>query len=914
MNLIFEIDRQRILDGSTGAPIASLQFSYPDKYPLTISITRGNQPHPVTGNVYVTLKPASAPLSAPLALLTIPVNGSATATGILDTYIQEMDDWVPAANKRAAQFEILVVSTTGGTEVSVDVPAQVSRRYNSVDQPGVTVAEKSLATQAEAEAGTNNAKWMSPLRVAQAISHLAEFADTTDELSEGTENLFFTTARAKAALSDELSEIGSEISGLNDAIDAEEAARIAGDTALDTKITAETTARTTALSAESQARQTADSALQTQIDGKVSLGEFTSGLAERDDRIAEVETALDSKATTTALSTETSSRTAEDQSLANEINRVEEAQIAGDEALQTGVDSKVSNYTHEDFGEQPNVAPGAIQLRNKEEPLLVALEYDPRADLWTIADADNFREKLVAAKSGFTEGGEVEKASELFEGAGGVTGLKLYDTTVTFNGVNYDSGENLETSFRTAIGAQAAGSYATLDSNNKVPASQIPDLAITDFLGACANQTEMLAKTGQKGDWITRSDDGKVYVITGDSPSNAGSWTALSYPVAPPAPVQSVAGKSGAVTLALEDLTNFSSLAAAAYKPTSISAEVTSNTGTSSDSYSAAQLRSQAWTITFRAPRTIDFFLPNTLTNGSQVIFAPQLGDLYTAEILESGDFTGQWTARFKSGSTTIHTVTRAESDLEKSSLRFVYNGTSWVLDRTVYHQHTYSDLLDTPEDVATGYFDRPTDAASRPSVQGQAPYQVVLANDTRLIDPRRTAWVQPPSSPFPGAISAASLIAGQQYDIAVIGTTDWTSIGFPSITKTGNAASGSTTLVVDWPAFGIANGMFVSGTGIQPGTTVTGGISNTLTISLPTTQAITGSTVTFSNPIVSGGRFTKNSTPATGTGSAIPVVGAAAPPELGTMAYDGSFLYIAVPTPGGQSLRWARTPLSMTW
>jgi hypothetical protein len=100
-------------------------------------------------------------------------------------------------------------------------------------------------------------------------------------------------------------------------------------------------------------------------------------------------------------------------------------------------------------------------------------------------------------------------------------------------------------------GKQPTGSYATLDSNNKVPASQIPDLAITDFLGACANQTEMLAKTGQKGDWITRSDDGKVYVITGDSPSNAGSWTALSYPAAP---VQSVAGRTGAVTLTKSDV------------------------------------------------------------------------------------------------------------------------------------------------------------------------------------------------------------------------------------------------------------------------------------------------------------------------------------------------------------------------
>jgi hypothetical protein len=77
----------------------------------------------------------------------------------------------------------------------------------------------------------------------------------------------------------------------------------------------------------------------------------------------------------------------------------------------------------------------------------------------------------------------------------------------------------------------AADGVATLDSSGKVPASQIPDIAVSDYLGSAANQAAMLALTGQKGDWVTRTDDGKVYVITGDMPSEASSWTALSYPV-----------------------------------------------------------------------------------------------------------------------------------------------------------------------------------------------------------------------------------------------------------------------------------------------------------------------------------------------------------------------------------------------
>jgi hypothetical protein len=112
--------------------------------------------------------------------LTVPVNSSSSVSGVLDTFVQEMDDFLPAANRRAVAFEVLVVSDSDSTEVSVSVNAQISRRYNSLDQPGVTVAEKSLATQADAETGTNNTKWMSPLRVSQAISALSSFSRDHD--------------------------------------------------------------------------------------------------------------------------------------------------------------------------------------------------------------------------------------------------------------------------------------------------------------------------------------------------------------------------------------------------------------------------------------------------------------------------------------------------------------------------------------------------------------------------------------------------------------------------------------------------------------------------------------------------------------------------------------------------------------
>lgn len=249
-----------------------------------------------------------------------------------------------------------------------------------------------------------------------------------------------------------------------------------------------------------------------------------------------------------------------------------------------------------------------------------------------------------------------------------------------------------------------------------------------------------------------------------------------------------------AVETALDGKSDSAALTGRAYIPQPHSHEITA---TNTDGMIAANFRAQSWTLTFKAARAFDFHFPATITVMGQILSGPKIGDFCTIEILESGVFSGDWTARFKRpDGSLVHTVTRSDSELEKSSLRFVYDGSAWELDRTVYHQHTYRDLLDTPPDVETGYFDRATDAASRPPAQGQASHQVVLSNDSRLKDARSVDWLTPPPN----------------------------------------------------------------------------------------------------SPIIPTG------------------VGAPEPPAPGTMSYDGSHLYIVVPMPGGQSLRWARSPMSATW
>ena len=121
-----------------------------------------------------------------------------------------------------------------------------------------------------------------------------------------------------------------------------------------------------------------------------------------------------------------------------------------------------------------------------------------------------------------------------------------------------DVDKPVSTATQTALDAKvntsalgAVSGVATLDSAGKLLTTQLPNLAISEYLGTAATQTAMLALTGQKGDWVNRSDIGTVFIITGDTPSQIASWTQLNYPTAP---VTSVAGKTGTVTLAKADV------------------------------------------------------------------------------------------------------------------------------------------------------------------------------------------------------------------------------------------------------------------------------------------------------------------------------------------------------------------------
>jgi hypothetical protein len=84
-----------------------------------------------------------------------------------------------------------------------------------------------------------------------------------------------------------------------------------------------------------------------------------------------------------------------------------------------------------------------------------------------------------------------------------------------------------------------------------VPTSQIPAIALVQYLGQAANQAAMLALRGQGGDWCIRTDSSTEWVIVANNGATLSDWIQLPNGISP---VSSINGQTGAVTLGTGDL------------------------------------------------------------------------------------------------------------------------------------------------------------------------------------------------------------------------------------------------------------------------------------------------------------------------------------------------------------------------
>ena len=95
-----------------------------------------------------------------------------------------------------------------------------------------------------------------------------------------------------------------------------------------------------------------------------------------------------------------------------------------------------------------------------------------------------------------------------------------------------------------------ANGYAGLDASGKISSSALPAIAVTDTF-VVATQAAMLALTAEVGDVAVRTDLNKSFILKTAGASVLANWQEL---LTPTDTVLSVAGKTGAVTLAVADV------------------------------------------------------------------------------------------------------------------------------------------------------------------------------------------------------------------------------------------------------------------------------------------------------------------------------------------------------------------------
>lgn len=128
-------------------------------------------------------------------------------------------------------------------------------------------------------------------------------------------------------------------------------------------------------------------------------------------------------------------------------------------------------------------------------------------------------------------------------------------TALAINNVDNTSDANKPISTATAsalagkVDTSAVGvTIATLDGGGKIPASQLPAIAVTDTF-VVASQAAMLALTAQVGDVAVRTDLQKSFILKAEPASTLANWQELLAPAGGGGTVTSVAVSGGTTGL-----------------------------------------------------------------------------------------------------------------------------------------------------------------------------------------------------------------------------------------------------------------------------------------------------------------------------------------------------------------------------
>jgi hypothetical protein len=251
MRLFLDIDTREFLQSpSFPRALTTLALKRRDTDLIELQFVRDRvvQDLPTGTTIRLGLKPANSYTAEFLATGTFTKDGTGTATRyLLDLNLNTVplnEAFAASTPEPVTLAAMLEVEWTSGTNISssLTLPVTIANDVirgdegEPVDLPIFYITETNdlQATQAEAEAGANNTKWMSPLRTAEAIAALAatdwdSIADKPDAFPPSTHtHAISDTTGLQAALDGKASSSHthaiSDTTGLQAALDGKQAA------------------------------------------------------------------------------------------------------------------------------------------------------------------------------------------------------------------------------------------------------------------------------------------------------------------------------------------------------------------------------------------------------------------------------------------------------------------------------------------------------------------------------------------------------------------------------------------------------------------------------------------------------------------------------------------------------------------
>jgi len=486
------------------------------------------------------------------------------------------------------------VTTANAASVTANNASSASTTAVTTANSAVTTATNALTTADSAVATANSADNKSNAAVTTAntaLTNSTTAVGTSNSASAAATSAVNTANSAVNTADSAVITASSAVSTANSAVSTANTASTNASTAVSTANTASTNASTAVTTANTAATDATTAV--TTANSAVTTANTASTTANTASTTANVAAALANTATTTANGAVTTANTADTNASAAVVTANAASTAVSAAVLFTlianvaGISSSPSNNDYIEIGDSTGIQSftplsGLPSGFSGASGLTVRLRYETPSTSWVFMNyfandtATRYLTKNIPVVIGDSTNGAGQITLNCEHNTHGVSiqgpphsataiyTLTLPDDTgsngqfLKTDGTGYTSwAESPVTSVASKTGAVtlAKGDVGlsncddTSDANKpvssatqtalnakadliagKLNASQLPDLAISEYKGNVADQTAMLAVTGEKGDWVIRNDDSKVYVISGADSTSASDWTALSYP------------------------------------------------------------------------------------------------------------------------------------------------------------------------------------------------------------------------------------------------------------------------------------------------------------------------------------------------------------------------------------------------